>query len=141
MSPQVADFASAYQRLVPLSSTSWFKEMQRLRNHPHSYQALDAAQLVKHAFGLMKSGGEGATLVYLYWEPDDADKHELFRRHRDEIASFAKRIRSDRLGFVSMSYLELWEAWQSAEVPDIARHADRLRCRYGGRLGSYEGYS
>ncbi len=141
MTPKVAEFASSYRSLVKLSSTGWFKEMERLRHEPRSYEALDAAQLVKHAFGLMNSAGEGTTLVYLFWEPDDADAHDLFRLHRDEIALFAERTRSNELQFCSLSYRELWEAWRSSGVHDLAKHADRLHRRYGGRLGSYEGYS
>lgn len=139
--PKAAEFAPVYRELDKLSGTSWFREMERLREEPRSYEALDAAQLVKHAFGLMNSAGDGATLVYLFWEPDDADRHYFFARHRAEIARFAERTRGDELRFVSLSYSELWEAWCSSGIDHLPEHADRLRRRYGGRLGSYEGYT
>ncbi len=141
LTSKAAVFSPAYQKLKHLSFTGWFKEMERLRDDPRSYEALDAAQLVKHAFGLMNSAGQGATLVYLFWEPVDADGHDLFRRHREEIARFTERTRSNELRFVSLSYPELWEAWRSSGMHDLAKHADRLFCRYGGWLGSYEGYT
>ena len=141
LTPKAAEFSSAYQKLTRLSSTGWFKEMERLRDDPRSYEALDAAQLVKHAFGLMNSAGEGATLVYLFWEPFDANGHYFFRRHRDEIAWFSERVHGDELRFVSLSYLDLWKAWENSGEDNLVKHADRLRSRYGGSLGSYEGYT
>lgn len=141
LTPKAASFAPAYQQLVRLVDTPWFSEMQRLRVEPRSYTALDAAQLVKHAFGLLNSVGRGATLVYLFWEPDDGEYHELFRRHREEITRFEEQTRSEDLRFVSLSYPELWETWRGSKREALVEHADRLRRRYSGRLGSYEGYS
>lgn len=46
------------------------------------YQLLDAAQLIKHAFGLAHSRkNEPVTLVYLYWEPLDAGLSPFFAQH------------------------------------------------------------
>lgn len=70
---------------------------------------LDAAQLVKHAFGLVTDAGrkkKQATLVYLFAEParlkDRAIESESFVRQRVEIAEFgeacgAPNFRSARL--------------------------------------------
>lgn len=136
LTPEAAGFAPAYQKLTQLRGTTWFAEMERLRAAPRDYEALDAAQLVKHAFGLMNSAGKGATLVYLFWEPDDAGEHDLFRRHREEIARFHERTRSGRLRFVALSYPELWDAWSRAGEAVPNDHADLLRVRYGGQLDS-----
>ena len=139
--PKAAVFSPEYQLLEKFRETPWFAEMGRLRDSPHDYRALDAAQLVKHAFGLMNSEGRGATLVYLFWEPDDAESHKLFALHREEVASFEVRTRNGGLPFIALSYAELWKAWDCSGSDRLREHAARLRLRYGGRLGSYEGYT
>ena len=138
---KAADFAPAYQSLEHLRANPWFMEMERLRETPRDYRYLDAAQLVKHAFGLLNSGGQSATLLYLFWEPDDAERHALFAEHRREIASLEARIRDGGLSLVSLSYPELWDAWGCSGSARLQKHAERLRLRYGGSLGSYEGYT
>ena len=50
---KAAEFAPAYQSLEHLRLNPWFAEMERLRDLPRDYRCLDAAQLVKHAFGLL----------------------------------------------------------------------------------------
>ena len=141
LTPKAARFSPAYEELIQFVDTPWFSEMQRLNADPLSYSALDAAQLIKHAFGLMNSAGQGATLVYLFWEPDDSERHEIFRRHREEIARFEEQTRSEDLRFISFSYPELWGTWKISQRKGLIEHTDRLRRRYSGRLGSYEGYS
>lgn len=139
--PKAAAFRPAYQLLEQFRATPWFDEMERLLTAPQAYQTLDAAQLVKHAFGLMNSAGKGATLIYLFWEPDDAGRHPLFAQHRQEIAALEARTRDGSVSFVALSYAELWEAWIRCGSVQLQEHAARLRLRYSGRLGSYEGYT
>ena len=138
---KVAEFAPAYQSLEHLRANPWYMEMERLRDLPRDYRCLDAAQLVKHAFGLLNSAGQGATLLYLFWEPDDAERHALFTEHRSEIASLEARIRDGGLSLIALSYPELWEAWICSGSALLQKHVQRLRLRYGGSLGSYEGYT
>jgi hypothetical protein len=40
-----------------------------------------------------------------------------------------------------MSYPELWADWAQSPVIALRNHSERLSIRYGGSLGSYEGYS
>ena len=121
--------------------TGWYAEMERLRSRADEYRLLDAAQLIKHAFGLIHAGGSAPTLVYLFWEPDDAAQHAVFAEHRAEIAKFGDRVAGCRVKFVAMSYPALWAAWSASTVPRLRQHAGSLSTRYGGALGSYEGYS
>ena len=139
--PKVAEFSPAYRQLKQFETSSWYLEMERLRSTPDEYKVLDVAQLVKHAFGLMNSAGAGATLVYAFWEPEDADAHRLFSEHREEIALLEARTRNDHLSFVSIAYPELWTLWRNSGSDSLAEHAARLFVKYGGRLGSYEGYT
>lgn len=139
--PKAAVFAPAYQQLDNCRSTPWFVEMERLRDSPNEYETLDAAQLIKHAFGLINSAGPDSTLLYIFWEPSDAAHHRLFQRHRDEIEQFALRIGGGGPDFRAMSYPELWAAWSQSSSARLRDHAQRLFLRYGGSLGSYEGYT
>src|ERR1700761_920762 len=67
-----AEFAPAYNAAIrdKRRQTAWFEEMQRLSREPRRYRWLDAAQLVKHAFGIMYTFPDPPrTLIYLFWEP------------------------------------------------------------------------
>lgn len=141
--PKAASFATAYfEKIVDQRRDGpWFAEMIRLMDHPRYYECLDAAQLIKHAFGLAHTVPAQVTLLYVYWEPDDARNHRMFAEHRGEIADFAQRVAGGRPFFASSSYQELWAHWDTVGSASLKGHADRLRLRYGGILNSYEGYS
>ena len=95
-----------------LCSAQWFEEMLRLTGGGPQYRHVDAAQLIKHAFGLgNQPNGTDVTLVYLYWEPLDAALSPLFARHRAEIDTFAERVAGGSPRFEAMGYAELWKAW------------------------------
>lgn len=67
-----AAFSPAYGEQIrdERRQQGYFSEMNRLIYEPGSYVWLDAAQLIKHAFGLGHAfRGKPATLLYLYWEP------------------------------------------------------------------------
>ena len=67
-------------------SGPWFEEMVRLTSDPTSYVWLDAAQLVKHAFGLARTfHGRRTTLLYLFWEPTNASNFSVFDQHKREV--------------------------------------------------------
>lgn len=139
--PKAAKFSPDYQTLAKCRETPWYAEMERLRGSPLDYQCLDAAQLIKHAFGLIHSAPGVATLLYLYWEPQDARSHGMFAEHREDIARFASRVIGAGPEFRAMSYPELWASWRDSPNQVLRVHAERLIERYVGKLDSYEGYS
>jgi transposase len=52
------------------------------------FPLLDSYQLVKHYLGLVSTYPERAlTLVYLYWEPRNADREPVFGAHRAEVTA------------------------------------------------------
>ena len=134
LTPKTAAFSHAYfdQITDGRRDSGWFCEMVRLRDEPRAYQFLDAAQLIKHAFGLARGfRGRPVTLLYLWWEPINADADPVFGRHRAEIAGFADRVAGSSPDFISMSYGALWREWGDAGPPDwLARHLSDLRARY-----------
>lgn len=132
-----ADFSPAYEQQIQddRREQGWFREMLRLMQAPEAYQLLDAAQLIKHAFGLGHVyRGRPVTLLYLFWEPADAAGHPVFARHRDEIAAFAERVAGSTPPFAAMSYPELWERWDGDAPAWLAEHLSALRARYAVSL-------
>jgi hypothetical protein len=127
------EFTEAYERLAPprLSEPCWWEVYQEAKKGEPSY--LDRAQLLKHYFGLRKFqetkpfSGQ-VTLLYLYWEPTNAREIETCHRHRSELAEFEKSVASSTVKFCSMSYPELWNAWQA--IPKLDEHVRHLRERY-----------
>lgn len=109
----------------------YFREMIRLLDAPDSYVWLDAAQLIKHAFGLARTFRDrSTTLLYLFWEPQNPDACPEFAAHRAEIAAFAERVADTGPSFVAMSYPELWETWAQTGPVWLTSHLAELRARY-----------
>ena len=133
----LAEFSPAYEQQIrdERREQGWFREMQRLTEAPDAYALLDAAQLIKHAFGLGRVyRGRPVTLLYLYWEPADAVEHAVFARHRDEITAFADRVAGSTPGFAALSYPELWRTWDEGAPDWLAAHLSDLRARYAVRI-------
>jgi len=130
--PHVADFRPDYEESQEPRSAPWFAEMLRLRGEPTSYVWLDAAQLIKHAFGLARTFHDRRTiLLYLFWEPINASSFSVFDEHRQEITDFSGRVAGGLPEFRAMSYGELWSGWEDSQMPDWLRtHLLRLRARY-----------
>jgi hypothetical protein len=138
LSPHRAVFSPAYAEQIrdARRNQGYFREMLRLRDHPVHYTSLDAAQCIKHAFGLAHTFPDRpGTLLYLFWEPANPDAAPAFAAHRDEIADFSARVAGSSPAFAAMSYPELWQFWQEAEPADwLVRHLGDLRARYGVTL-------
>ena len=76
-----AKFSPQYRESLRdrLGSSAWFLEMCSLEDDPNRYGFLDAAQLVKHAFGLINTfPGRNVKLLYLFWEPRNSRDRPFF---------------------------------------------------------------
>jgi hypothetical protein len=101
------------------------------------FEALDAVQLVKSAYGIWtraEKRASGAVLIYLYADPvswasgknvDPARK----ALHRRELAEFSNLIAGDGVTFVRMRWSDLLAQW--AGVPALAAHAAGLQAMFG----------
>jgi len=107
----------------------------KLRSGELCFRYLDAAQLVKHAFGLVTEArrlSRRPVLFYLYAEPNERGERQIsaedHRHHRDEIAAFAQFVDGDEVTFLSSSYRE----WIDAAMPvaEAEVHFARLRQRF-----------
>lgn len=106
------------------------------------FARLDAAQLVKHAFGLRTAvhskpslRGKTPILVYLYAEPsvwpDGREIPQALRdEHLKEIARFERCVARSEVPFHPISYAELLSAWLSSKIEDIRDHASRVRAHF-----------
>lgn len=126
---KTVSLSDAYDRPV------WGDKMkgyERMRDHVRSGQQrfvhLDAAQLVKHAFGLVTEGrrhGRTPILFYLFAEPAARNGRAIARddleRHRGEVARFGEAVARDEVAFHYASYREWLETWRGLDS-DIAAH-------------------
>lgn len=130
----VAKFRPAYDDQIrdERRGDPWFAEMRRLVRNPASYVWLDAAQLVKHAFGLARAFRARRTfLLYLFWEPTNAFDFSVFNEHRREIEQLSERVVGAHPEFKAMSYRELWEEWERGDPPQwLLTHLGKVRARY-----------
>ena len=129
-----AEFKPAYDAeiLDERRNSPWFRMMCRLTETPNAFCRLNAAQLVKHAFGLAHTfPSRRITLLYAFWEPMNPEAFPAFAEHRAEIDRFAEQVSGGNPSFASISYPELWECWQQPGRPEwLAAHVARLRQRY-----------
>lgn len=106
-----------------------------LRHDPTRFTHLDAAQLVKHAFGLVTDGqrkGKTAWLVYLFAEPSSlgtSATFDGFSRHREEIATFAAAIQGDDVRFLAISYRDWLKTWPHNPA-ELAKHAELILSQF-----------
>ena len=129
-----AEFKPAYNAeiLDERRDSPWFRMMCRLTEVPNAFCRLNAAQLMKHAFGLAHTFPDrSVTLLYAFWEPMNPDAFPAFSQHRAEIDRFAEQVSGSNPSFASISYPELWEGWEKSGRPEwLPAHVARLRQRY-----------
>jgi hypothetical protein len=111
-------------------NSAWFESMQKIRMTDYCH--LDAAQLIKHAFGLAHCfPSRDVTLLYLYWEPSNAAEFSECKNHREEVQRFAKEVKGASPSFRHLSYQELWREWSLLSSPTwLSEHLTALRERY-----------
>jgi hypothetical protein len=140
--PKKAKFADSYTRkALPFTEECWWKALEYFQNA--GKRNLDVAQLIRHYFGISQllhigdaSGWKPkkAMLLYLFWEPDNAEEIAVCRQHRNELQEFSKIVEGSRVDFCWLSYPELWRSWLNS--PSISGYAENLQRRYSIRISS-----
>lgn len=131
---KTVNLSDAYDRDVWGDGMKPFTAMRdALRSGDIALTYLDAAQLVKHAFGLVTEGnrvGKKPVLLYLYAEPTSrgtsAITPDTLARHRAEIASFDTAVAGAAVRFAACPYRE----WLAGWTRDARHHADALVERF-----------
>jgi Restriction Endonuclease associating with ARP len=131
LQPKIPAFAEAYERIEDTRRASaWFTLISNISVRQR-FAHLDAAQLVKHYLGLANTFSSGrVVLLYLFWEPLNADDFSIFRDHRRELHEFAEIVAGDRVEFMYVSYPELWQEWDVSCLGSRRQHVAALRTRY-----------
>lgn len=135
--------AASYDRLLNETpgAAAWSAQLERLRAAPDSFRYVDVGALVKHALALGRTFPDRRpVLMYLFWEPVDADAFAEFRRHRAELAELAEALKDAGIAFAAQSFTALWQEWSERRSPSwLADHVARLRARYCVAIGGGEG--
>jgi hypothetical protein len=127
---KAVSLAAAYDRPVWGSGMGAFERMRDLlRSGEAQFEYLDAAQLVKHAFGLVTDAArkqKAPALVYLFAEPSELGGRPIdpgtFAEHRAEASRFAEAVSGGEVSFTALSYRDWLETWPAAgPVADHAR--------------------
>lgn len=109
----------AYDRPVWGNNMRRYEGMRdNLRSGATQFRHLDAAQLVKHAFGLVTEAGRrhrSAVLYDIFAEPASRQGKAIpdseHARHRQEVADFASAVDGDDVRFQAGSYREWISTW------------------------------
>jgi hypothetical protein len=132
--PKKPRFTKSYRKeRLPQAEDKWLALMERLRDSDPKY--LDVAQLIKHYFGLRNATeytSRNITLLYLFWEPENRSKFDIFQKHRDELNEFAREVANTSIGFAYKSYAELWSEWIAEGI--LKTHVKKLQARYSIKL-------
>lgn len=131
---QRAHLAEAYDRDVWGDAMEpWLAMRDALRRDPSSFRYLDAAQLVKHAFGLVTEAGRinrDPVLLYLYAEPSRVAASAC-AAHRAEIECFSAAVRDARVRFAATSWSDWLARFSGRDIaPEVTEHAEELRRRF-----------
>ncbi len=127
------DFSDAYSRPVWGDNMGPYERLRdQLRGGTTRFRYLDAAQLVKHAFGLVTEGrrsSKAPVLVYLFAEPAQLGgkdiEPEAIARHRAEVMEFEQTVAGSEVAFHHTSYRDWIETW-SASADTVIAHGQRL---------------
>ena len=129
--PKKPQFAEAYKAMETVAEPCWWSVCKNAWNG--DAQHLDAAQLVKHYFGLRRfqtaaKQPPDLVLLYLFWEPTNWQDIAECRLHRSEVEKLAEQVVASSIAFRWMTYPALWQEWMA--IPQLAEHAGNLKARY-----------
>lgn len=125
--------SSAYDRPVWGERMGPFENARdQLRSGTLRFEFLDAAQLIKHGFGLVTQGrrkGLRPRLHYLFAEPASLKNKPIaeaaFAQHREEIARFADSVAGSEVAFSACTYREWISSWTDAPE-EVRLHGQRV---------------
>lgn len=131
---KTVNLSDAYDRDVWGDSMAPFTSMRDdLRSARLTFKYLDAAQLVKHAFGLVTEGrrlGKHPVLLYLFAEPKRRGStliaQDALDHHRAEVLAFANAVKGAEVAFAWCSWREWLDGWTGETRP----HAEALITRF-----------
>jgi len=137
------EFSETYWRPVWGDAMKGFESIRDgLRDSSLGFVHLDAAQLVKHAFGLRtavhREDRRQSKRPYLYyilaepksWPGGPAIPEAAHQAHWSEVARFADLVAGDEVGFHACSYRDLLTSWERSGASRVQAHAAVVRERF-----------
>jgi len=92
---------------------------------------LEAGQLLRHALGIARQHADREChLVYVWWEPLDAQELPEAIEHRAEIADLQARVGDASPRLRALTYRELLDEWERGDDGGAGEHIRALRARY-----------
>lgn len=134
-----AQLSDAYDRDVwGDDMAGWTALRDSLRRTPRRFARLDAAQLTKHALGLVTQArrrSRQAALVYLFAEParrgdGSAVPPALIAAHRQEVAELAAGVAGDAVAFLPLPWGALLDRMAASPRLRVRDHAAAVRCAF-----------
>ncbi len=124
------DISDAYDRHVWGDNMARYKKLRdNLRDRSLTFKYLDAAQLLKHAFGMVTEGKRKSKLpilFYIFAEPRALQSKvispEQHLEHRMECNLFKEFVKGDEVRFEYCSYMEWLATWPS----ELEIHANSI---------------
>lgn len=97
-------------------------------NNKKSY--LDTAQLIKHSIGLVKNKGDKKVkLIYIYWEPLNAEEFPEYKQHKAELEEFSELIK--HIGGVEFHHTTYFEFYSKFVTDNIFKqHLENFKDKY-----------
>jgi len=91
---------------------------------------LDTAQLIKHSIGLLNNKGhKKAKLIYVYWEPLNADDFYEYGQHKKELADFSDKIKIvSGISFHHLTYLDFYNIFADDNL--FKQHLANFKDKY-----------
>lgn len=131
-------FSGAYSRNMWGSNMGPYQRLREaLQDRSIRFERLDAARLVKQAFGIRTQAAKRAltpVLAYLYAEPKSwplpsrtriPEKDRL--EHAVEIFRFAQLVEGAEVRFMAFAYGELLESFERSGFAELIQHAKSVR--------------
>ena len=133
--PTKALFKESYNTVIQTrAEPAWQDTYRALLDDPTKFTHLDAAQLVKHYLGIRCTFRDclvAQVLLYLYWEPTNAEDIPEYEKHRQEVELFSREVEESEIRFVALSYPQIWQNWSKVSGwGGMLAHIEALRQRY-----------
>ncbi|MES0020219.1 hypothetical protein [Mesorhizobium sp. M0036] len=130
---KTVSLSPAYDRPVWGSGMRPFELLRdQLRTGEATFAYVDAAQLVKHAFGLVTESSrkrKASILFYIFAEPTQLGgrniDQDVIMKHRKEVQLFSDMVAGAAVKFVSCSYREWLATWPTVNI-EVQRHAQAV---------------
>lgn len=126
-------WAAAYKarEMSQLLDRSWRKVLGMSLNGKWQPKYVGLEQLIKHALALSSMEADQRELLYVYWEPANAEDHAEVLGHRQELDRLRSLLGDCSPGLRAMTHAELWASWEAEAGPAwLPEHVAQLRQRY-----------